>query len=496
MSATPLALPGPLFLFLLTVAVALLSYLVHRWTTLSGGIAAAGCLILGWVCVRQLSGEPSSVPLLQSGLVLGRSFTFLGHDWTLTSSALAVLAFTYLVAGLAFLLGLPASQGWSFYPFSVAVVAVLSLAVTTEQYIYAVLFLWMAAALAPFILAGGRPEKTTGALRTLAFTSIAVMPLLLLPAFLGPETAVTTSPAAFAFPTGPTVPTEWSPYVAPILMIVGFGILMVMVPFHGQLVALAADGAPMVAPFALSAFLPVVLYTFFRLGETYPLLLEDELVFTVCRWAGIAIAAIGGLSALGQRQWAPLVGYAALVDWGAGLVALGQGTAPGAQQATEMLVWRASSLLLVGAGWTIVFRMTGQQDSLDRCHGLLQRRPLSILALFLGMLSLAAFPLTPGALGRWPLILDLLASERTMAYVLILAGVGVGIGAIIGLRACVHPRAASPDPTVDATTSRAQQIVDAAFALLALWLVGAFLLQPAPWAELARQFLSDFTFAS
>jgi NADH:ubiquinone oxidoreductase subunit 2 (subunit N) len=204
---------------------------------------------------------------------------------------------------------------------------------------------------------------------------------------------------------------------------------------------------------------------------------------------------IGGVAALGQRRWGPLVGYAALVDWGAGLIALGQGAAQGAQQATEMLAWRALSLMLVGAGWTIVFRITDQEDSADHCHGLLLRRPLSILALFIGMLSLAAFPLTPGALGRWPLIQALLASEPPLAYVLILAGVGVSIGAIAGLRACAS-FGEGHGPTVGATAHGVQAVVDAVFALLALWLVGSALLHPAPWLKLAQQFLSDFAFPS
>jgi formate hydrogenlyase subunit 3/multisubunit Na+/H+ antiporter MnhD subunit len=383
---------------------------------------------------------------------------------------MTVLTFTMLIAGFAFLLALPASQGWFFYPAGVSVVAVLAMAVMAQQYIYSILFLWLAANLAVFSLSGGRPGETTGALRFLVLTSLATMPLLILPRYLesgaGPEAMQT----------------------ATILMTIGFGVLLMMVPFHGQLVAIAAHAAPMVPAFILSIFPPVVFHIFFALGQAYPMLLKDQLIYDVCRWMGVAAAAIGGLAAMGQRRWGYLVGYATLVDWGAGLIALGQGTMRGMEQATQMLIWRAFTLLLVGTGLTIVFKATGKRDDMRYCRGLFRQRPISLLTLVFGLFSLAAFPLSPGAAGRWPLILDLSSSQPRTAWVLILAGGGIGIGTLAGVRACLG------DAEGEDQNRHLEAIVGLGFSLLALWLIGTLFLHPMPWLNMLQRALDAFTF--
>ncbi|MBL7198896.1 MAG: hypothetical protein ISS56_01970 [Anaerolineae bacterium] len=468
MSPTWPPLPGPLFLFLAALTVAAICYFVHRWPLVAGVIAAGGCLALGWICLHQLSEEPPS--FLGRVWVLDRPFVLWGREWAVTRATGALVAFILFTAGMSFLLALPASQGWSFYPFGMGVVAILVLAVTAQQYIYSVLFLWLAANLSVFVLAGGRPEGTVGALRFLALTSLAVMPLLILPRYLEPDAA----PGAL--------------YTATILMTIGFGILLMVVPFHGQLVAMIAHAAPMVPAFVLSAFSPLVFQILFSLGQAHPPLLEDRLLFDACRWMGIATVALGGLAAMGQRRWEYLVGYATLVDWGAGLVALGQGTARGAEQAIQMVIWRAFSLTLVGTGLTIVLKAAGEKAEIADSGGLLRRRPVATLTLIIGLLSLAAFPLTPGAAGRWPLILDLLAADPRMGWTLILAGVGVCVGTLAGARACLGP------PAPGLSERRLEAMIGLGFALLALWLVGYVFLHPEPWLGLMQEAFAGLSF--
>ena len=304
------------------------------------------------------------------------------------------------LGGLCFLLALPTPHGWAFYPFGLATLSALTLALTAQQFVYALLFIWLAGCLSVFVLAGGRPGDTTAALRTLVFISFGVMPLLLLPRYLPPDTAgYVGAPGAAA----PMLAAQ-AGQTATLLMTAGMAILLMMVPFHGQLVAMGAHAAPMALPFALTVLPTVVLHTFFRLWEAHPALLSGAVCFDVCRWTGIAAVVLGGLGALGQRRWGALVGYVTLVDWGAGLIALGLGTRAGAEQMVQMLVWRAFSLLLVGVGWGALFKAAGQRDDLEHCAEPVRRHPLGVLALVLGLLSLAGFPLSPGGIGRWPLL--------------------------------------------------------------------------------------------
>jgi NADH:ubiquinone oxidoreductase subunit 5 (subunit L)/multisubunit Na+/H+ antiporter MnhA subunit len=284
----------------------------------------------------------------------------------------------------------------------------------------------------------------------------------------------------------------------------------------------------------------------FRLWQAHPVLMEERLVFEVCRWLGIAAAALGGLAALGQRRWGSLVGYASLVDWGAGLIALGQGTTEGAALATLMLVWRTFGLLLVGTGWGALYKVAGQRDDTAHCTGMLRRRPLSLLVLLIGLFSLAGLPLTPGAMGRQAIYGWLIAQVEprpaieaaaiqgflpftwpASAITLFLAGVGVCVGALAAVRTCLGvpqgeylpreaPEKSAPqrngefqngegpkreDPPEDGR-SRARRrgregnldaVVSAGFALLALWLIGALLLHHEPWLNVARQLLGGLT---
>lgn len=446
------SLPGPLFFLLAALTLAILAYLVQRWSFLSGLISAAGCLTLAWIAARQLSAGQWSI--LGRVLTLERSLVVLGRTWALTGSSLAALALIYAMAGLTFLLALSTGQGWSFYPFGVGVLGVLSLAVTAQQYVYAILFIWLAANLAVFVLAGGRPGETTGALRFLALTSLAVMPMLILPRYLEPD------PAGYvvALPMGDAPLPDNAVSIAAGLMSGGMAVLLMMVPFHGQIVAIGTHSTPMALPLILSTVPVVVLHTLFQLWQAQPALLNDPLFFQACRLLGTAAALIGGLSAIGQRRWGTLAAYAVLVDWGAGLIALGQGTFDAADLAVRMVIWRGWSLLLVGSGWSALFKAAGQRDEAEYCPGLLRRRPLSLLALLVGILSLAGYPLTPGAAGRWPLLTllaagpsspnaapsdwlaqltGLMSDQRGAVIALLLGSAGVSIGAIAGLCACI-----------------------------------------------------------
>jgi formate hydrogenlyase subunit 3/multisubunit Na+/H+ antiporter MnhD subunit len=422
----PLQLPGPLFFFLAAALVAIACYLLQRWSVLAGLLAGAACLLLGWLSLQFSLGTPEPALSWLKGSPLAwisdRPLILLGREWTLDATNAAVLSFMFLASGASFLAALPASQGSAYYPFGTGVMAALVLSVTAEQYIYSILFLWLAVILAVFVLAGGRPRATTGALRFLALASLGVMLLLAVAGYL-PD----IEPGV--------LPTDAYPPVR-ILVILGFGVLLMLAPFHGQLVGIPAHTAPMVPAFMLSTFPPVVLYILIALGNKDPGLFADRLLFTVYRTLGTATVAIGGIAAVGQRRWSYLVGYATLVDWGVSLIAVGQGTAQGMAWAIQMLVWRAFSLLLVGTGLTILLRAT-RGDDLRASSGMLQRRLPAVLSLTIGLLSLAGFPLTPGFMGRWPVINELLRGQPITAWVVILSGASVAVGALIGLKSCL-----------------------------------------------------------
>jgi len=525
-----LVLPGPLFFAVALLLLGALAYLLNRWRLLAGGIAAGGCLLLGWVALRQLSGEPLALPgqgidLLGRGVRLASTFELLGRTWALTDSSRAGLGLMLVLSGLCFLLALPTPHGWAFYPFGLAMLSALTTAITAQQFVYALLFLWLAGCLSVFVLAGGRPGDTTAALRTLVFVTFGVMPLLLLQRYLPPDASGYVGVPGAAAPLGDVVQIGQT---ATLLMTAGLAILMMMVPFHGQLVAMGAHAAPMALPLVLTLLPTVVLHTFFRLWEVHPELLSGQFAFDVCRWTGIAAVVLGGLGALGQRRWGALAGYVTLVDWGGSLMALGLGTRAGAEQIVQMLIWRAFSLLLVGVGWGALFHAAGQRDDLEYCAEPVRRHPLGVVALVLGLLSLAGFPLTLGGFGRWPLLDRSVLSQPVAGWpattqVLVLAGAAASVGIVVALGACIRTTDGERTTSIEATgdvdgeqvlvegqeggddtnapekrrTRRRQTweaLLGAGVSLLALWLIGGFFLHPGPWIELARRLVGGLTF--
>ena len=84
------------------------------------------------------------------------------------------------------------------------------------------------------------PVVVPSGMMPLALASVAVMPLLVVPGYFEPD----AEPGAV--------------HTATVLVVIGFGMLLMLVPFHGQLVAIAAHSAPMVPAFVLSAFPAVV----------------------------------------------------------------------------------------------------------------------------------------------------------------------------------------------------------------------------------------------
>ncbi|MBN1936969.1 MAG: hypothetical protein JW934_20075 [Anaerolineae bacterium] len=467
MSASPFTVPGPLLFFAVPLALAVLAYLLHRWTALSGLVAAIGSLGLGWIALYWLLDKPIS--LLGRSLILTPDFVFLGRPWALTAASAVIVVFGLIVGGLCFLLALPASQGWAFYPFGLAVLGVLNLSATAEQVIYVILFFWLGTVLTGFVLAGGRPGTTMGALRLIISSTLAAMLLLLLPTFLQSDADPSTQRAGV------------------VLGILGLSVLLMMPPFHGALVGAAAFSAPMPPAFILSILPVSMLHIFFQLVETYPTILEDGSILDLCRWLGLGAVILGGLAAPGQRRWGSLIGYAMLIDWGISMIALGQGSPEGMALAVNMLVGRSLALLLCGAGLTPLFQAAGKKDDLDQCRGLLFHRPLNVLALLLGLLMLAGLPTPFGVAGRWALIPYLVDTNPQIVWIIILAGIGVAVSAVVGLLACLG----KPDPKIEG--QRWEETIAFAFGLLALWMVGALLLNAPVWQMLLENALSTLS---
>ena len=137
---------------------------------------------------------------------------------------------------------------------------------------------------------------------------------------------------------------------------------------------------------------------------------------------------VGTLLAPAQRRPGSLMGYGALIDSGAALLALALGSETGLTLLILSLITRPFGLLLMAAGLSGLRSRSGNDDRPAALRGQGWKAPWSTAALFFGGLSLAGLPVSAGFVWRWPLARALASAHQDSVLFLFLAGVGVMVG--------------------------------------------------------------------
>jgi formate hydrogenlyase subunit 3/multisubunit Na+/H+ antiporter MnhD subunit len=136
---------------------------------------------------------------------------------------------------------------------------------------------------------------------------------------------------------------------------------------------------------------------------------------------GLTMAIVGGVLAVAQRRLGRLIGYAALIDSGCALMALGLNSALGVTLVFLALLVRPVGLLLMAGGLSGVWARN-RDDRLDALTGRGWRAPWSTAAFVAGGLSIAGWPLGAGFASRWAHVRALASSNPTTAVLTVLAG--------------------------------------------------------------------------
>ncbi len=452
-------IPGPLLFIGLPLAAAVAVYAVRRWNGLAGLLATLTTAILAWVCWRApLEG---SIRVLRWPVALGQSWPVLDQTLSIAPLSRALLLFLFAVATVLFLFAGHFAQGRSFFAFGLAVLGVLSAAVTVRPFTFAFPLLGVAAAVAVYPLQAGQPGSTRGALRFLVLTTLGLPWFLPIPWLLDKNVLNPQNVTVF--------------HTSFLLAAVGFAFLLSVVPFHTWLAAVGGDAPPVVAAFVFVVFNAVVLYLLLTFFRDFAWVRDERLVWRMLTVAGTLMAAVGGVMAFPQRRLGRLLGYAALVDVGCILVALGTGTAAGWTVALAQVANRAVGLALAAMGLAVVRHRAGG-DEFTALGGLARAAPLATAGLLLGGLSLGGVPLTAGFPARWALYRMLFAAHPGLAVGLLLAGGGVAVGFIRGLGALLRPaedRHVEREPVMTAAIIVAVMVICVGLGLYPQWLLPA-----------------------
>ncbi len=414
---------APILFIGLPLALAVAAYGLHRqrWRWLEAAVASGALGLLALLALRLPLAEP--VRWL-GGVVIDDSFVVLGRVFRVEPVDRLGMAFIYLQTALLCVgAALTEARRWPV-PAGLAIVGLLAAALFIQPFVFAALFLELAAALAVGMLADQTHPVTQGAFRFLVFMTIG-MAFILIAGWL--LEALRASPDDQALILRATV-----------ILGVGFAVLMGVVPFHSWLPVVAEHSPPLSAAFVFTVMSFPAVFLLLNFLSTYPWLNQNPAVYRVLTLVGGGMVLAGALVVVGQRNFGRAAGYAMLIDIGAALLAIGLGTLPGVEAALGILALRGLALFLWSVGLDQLQRAAGGDD-FERVRGLARRYPLATAAVVMGMLSLVGFPLLAGFPARWAL-LRLLAQIHPTAAIFLLIGMGsVALVCARGLAALLTP---------------------------------------------------------
>ena len=224
----------------------------------------------------------------------------------------------------------------------------------------------------------------------------------------------------------PTTSADPILLVGLVMMLVGFGFKLALVPFH-LWTADVYEGAP--AP--VTAFIAsiskgsmfAVLLRFF-----YPFNIIDQpsllIVFVIL---AIATMLIGSLLALLQSNLKRLLAYSSIANLGYLLVAF---LAGGANALTASTFYLVSYFVTILAAFGVVTVLsTGSRDAglLEDYRGLFWRHPWLAAILTFAMFSLAGIPLTVGFVGKFYLVLAGIGSALWLPVLVLVLSSAIGL---------------------------------------------------------------------
>jgi formate hydrogenlyase subunit 3/multisubunit Na+/H+ antiporter MnhD subunit len=435
-------IPGPILLLILPLLTAVVTYLVRRWTVLAALLASATTATLAYLCLR-LPLDRSAFVLAQE-VAFGRPVVILGQTLQLDPVGQLWLAFIFLLATLFFLSAWPISQGRSFIPFGLVILALYALVILVQVFSLSVLILGISAALTVFILQAGKPGSIRGAQRYLLVSLLAV-PLLLAAAWM-------VEPSLSGTQSAETARRVLLPAA------LGFGLLLAAFPFGTWMPAVAADAPPIVTAFVFTAGQAMALFLALSFLGQHLWILDDAVTVTLLQVSGLVMCVSGGIMAAVQRDLGRLFGYAALSDLGILLLALGSGGGQAVTLALLHVVARSLPIALMALALAIV-RHRATTDRFQGLGGVARKLPLATTGLMLGGLSLAGFPLTSGFPTHWAVYRSLAGEQWLWMLLLVVSSAGIVVGLLRSLNAMMG---------ADARQEMARQPIIASLLLLIL----------------------------
>jgi formate hydrogenlyase subunit 3/multisubunit Na+/H+ antiporter MnhD subunit len=466
---------GVLLFIVVPLAVAAALFVVRRLQTLAAFIATGVAAALGagalWLPLDQV------VVVGGRQVSLGAPVEVLGRQLIITGADSVVLGGLFLAASGLFMVGWRASQGSSFFPLGLAILGLLSSALVARPFLYASLFLTIAAVLATIFFESGTSGQTRGALRFLVLMTLA-LPAFMIASWLLDLYALNPTDVGLA-------------RNIMLAMTAGFVLLLGVVPFHIWIRPVVEESSPVAAVFVLTVFNSVAWFLLFDVLQEYPWLFSQQDMFRILQFLGLLTAAVGGLLAFSSYDFVHVLSYGVLADYGCSLIVLGARIPAGLSAVILAALARPVSLAILALGLAMA-REQVKSTRFEKLAGTGWLHPWTAAALVVGGFSLAGIPPLAGFLGRWSEARVLAATQPVYALVVLGVTLGVAAGALRGLDYILQP----PSETAKALARPREPRLTAALVVLCLAVVVGFGLFPGVVESGLRAVVSSYTFFS
>ncbi len=284
--------------------------------------------------------------------------------------------------------------------------------------------------------------------------------------------------------TGPGLDPAW--ILALILLIIGFGVKVAVVPFH-MWTPDVYEGAPTpVTAFlsvvskiaALAVFIRVFIEAFGGIQDIWQILLIILTVMTIF---------FANIVALLQTNIKRMLAYSGIAHAGYGLIGILVATHMGTYAVMLHLLFYV--FMTMGAfGVVIQLRKNGlESEEIEDFAGLAKRQPVAAFIMLIFMFALAGIPPTAGFIGKFYIFMAAVHADLT--WLAVLAVIGSGISIYFYLKVIMVMYMKEPDGNVTLSTSQ-PAIIALAIAAITVIVFGVY---PSPAIDFADQAVLSIT---
>jgi NADH-quinone oxidoreductase subunit N len=368
-------------------------------------VSVASTLALAALAVFLPIGEAVKIGPLT--VVFSPELVVLGRRFLIDSGDRYFITLIFMIASFWFFGTSVIEIHHLFVPIGMAIVALLVAALAVDPFLYSALLIEVAVLISVPMLAPPGTGFKKGVLNFVIFQTLA-LPFMLFAGW-----------ALSGIEANPS--DERLIAMASALLGLGFAFWLAIFPFNTWMPQMTEKAHPYVSGFLL-ILLPT---TYFLLTLKYldgiAWLRDTTEIYNILIFVGTLMVVTGGIWSLFQKNLARLFSYGVIIESGFSLIALGIGGEPGLKAFSMLFLPRIWGLGV----WALSMTIISQDSGLDfhQLRGILYRKPVATITLFLAILSIAGVPLLAGFPTR-QFVLENLAGLFPGAALWVLAGVG------------------------------------------------------------------------